>query len=58
MTLHVVSDVEPHRMKERIRTLLLQDGIGHVTIELEHHGESCTEWNCHRSEGGRSISDG
>ena len=34
-TMHVVSDEEPHEVKERIKAELKEHGIVHTTIELE-----------------------
>ena len=40
-TMHVVTNGEPHEIKERVRQELLEHGIGHVTLELEAEGEHC-----------------
>lgn len=45
-TMHVVSDSEPHKLKENIKDELREHGIGHVTIELESSGEPCHDRDC------------
>lgn len=40
-TMHVVTNGEPHEIKERVRQELREHGIGHVTLELEAEGEHC-----------------
>ena len=45
-TLHIVTDSEPHKIKEKIRTELCELGIIHVTIELETGEECCHEKRC------------
>ena len=50
-TLHVVTDGEPHRIKEAIRQELLELGIGHATLELEVPGEPCHAKHCHVEHG-------
>ena len=46
-TMHIVTDSEPHKMKEEIREELRERGIGHVTIEIETRSEHCREEHCH-----------
>ena len=46
-TMHVVTDHQPHKIKDAIRTELREHGIGHVTIELETSTEHCHEKHCH-----------
>ena len=45
-TLHLVTDENPHHMKETIRKILFWQGISHVTLELETEGEHCHENTC------------
>jgi cobalt-zinc-cadmium efflux system protein len=40
-TMHVVTNGEPHEIKERVRQELREHGIGHVTLELEAEDEHC-----------------
>ena len=49
-TMHVVTEADPHRIKEEIREELREHGIGHATLELEVSGEHCHEQHCHRTE--------
>ena len=46
-TMHIVTDSEPHIIKEEIRSELREHGIGHVTIEIEASTEHCHDKNCH-----------
>lgn len=46
-TMHIVTDAEPHTVKELVRQELRQHGIGHATLELEAVGEHCHEAHCH-----------
>ena len=46
-TMHIVTNAEPHEIKEKIREELSEHGIGHVTLELESEGEHCHEESCH-----------
>ena len=46
-TLHVVTSVEPHEVKDKIRAELREHGIVHATLELEEEGEHCHEAHCH-----------
>ncbi len=45
-TMHIVTDLEAHGIKERIREELEGRGIGHVTLELENSEEYCHEKEC------------
>jgi cobalt-zinc-cadmium efflux system protein len=45
-TMHIVTDREPHAVKERVRAELRAHGIGHATLELETPGEHCHEKTC------------
>ncbi len=45
-TMHIVTDSEPHTVKERIREELREHGIGHVTIEIETDQELCHDKQC------------
>ena len=46
-TLHVVTDSDPHKIKDAIREKLRNRGIGHVTIETETSSDHCHETHCH-----------
>ena len=46
-TMHVVTDVEAHHVKNAVREELREHGIGHVTIEIEASSEHCHEKTCH-----------
>lgn len=45
-TMHVVTDVEAHHIKDAVREELREHGIGHVTIEIEASSEHCHEREC------------
>ena len=45
-TMHIVTDADSHEIKETIRSLLRQNGITHVTLELETREEHCHEKGC------------
>ncbi len=45
-TMHVVTDLEAHEIKEKIREELTEHHIGHVTIEIESSEEHCHEKEC------------
>lgn len=45
-TMHIVTDRDPHEIKEKVRRELREHGIGHVTLELEAAGEHCHEEIC------------
>ncbi|MBR5022870.1 MAG: cation transporter [Oscillospiraceae bacterium] len=46
-TMHIVTNADPHTVKEVIREGLREHGIGHTTLELEGEGEHCHEKDCH-----------
>ena len=46
-TMHIVTNSEPHQIKEAIREELREHGIGHITLELETENEHCHEERCH-----------
>lgn len=46
-TMHIVTNADPHRIKDAVREELGEHGIGHVTLELESEGEHCHEQCCH-----------
>lgn len=46
-TMHVVTNEDPHEIKEKIREELHEHGICHATLELEAEGERCHEEHCH-----------
>jgi len=46
-TMHIVTNAEPHEIKEKIREELREHGISHVTLELENDGEHCHDEFCH-----------
>ena len=45
-TMHVVTNVDGHEIKEKIRAELMEHGISHATLELETEGEHCHEPHC------------
>lgn len=45
-TMHIVTNADPHRIKEAIREELEEHGIGHATLELENESEPCHEKAC------------
>lgn len=45
-TMHVVTNDEPRKVKEKIRHKLQERGITHITLELESEGEECHAENC------------
>ena len=45
-TMHVVTDEDPHLMKERIREELHEHDITHATLELERPDEHCHDRDC------------
>ncbi len=45
-TLHIVTDDEPHKVKEAVREELREHGIGHVTVEVETVAEECHHRHC------------
>lgn len=46
-TMHVVTDEDAHKIKEKIKEELKEHNIGHVTLELETPREHCHEKHCH-----------
>ncbi len=48
-TMHIVTDGEPHTIKEAVREELRDYGIEHVTIETETREEPCREKVCNIS---------
>ena len=46
-TMHIVTNADPHRIKEAVRAELQEHGIGHTTLELESEGECCHDETCH-----------
>lgn len=46
-TMHIVTNAEPHEIKEAVREGLSEHGICHATLELEAEGEHCHEECCH-----------
>ncbi len=45
-TMHLVTNGNPHEIKDHVRAELREHGIGHVTLELEAEGEHCHEEHC------------
>jgi len=45
-TMHIVTNSDPHKIKEEIREELREHGISHATLELETENEHCHEKNC------------
>ncbi len=46
-TMHIVTNGEPHKIKDKVREELKEHGIIHATLELEAEGEHCHEEHCH-----------
>ncbi|MBE6748013.1 MAG: cation transporter [Ruminococcaceae bacterium] len=46
-TMHIVTNSDSHKIKEKIREELQEHGIAHVTLELESKDEHCHEKDCH-----------
>lgn len=46
-TMHVVTDANPHTIKEKLRKELDEHGITHSTLELESTDEHCHHKHCH-----------
>ena len=46
-TMHIVTDSNPHTIKELVRNELLQFKITHSTLELEAIDEHCHDIHCH-----------
>jgi len=51
-TMHIVTDSEPHEIKERVRKELNTHGITHSTLELETSTEHCHHKHCHIEHSG------
>lgn len=45
-TMHIVTNSDAHKIKEKIREELREHGISHVTLELETENEHCHEKKC------------
>ena len=45
-TMHIVTNEDGHKIKEKVRDELSEHGISHATLELETVGEHCHENNC------------
>ena len=45
-TMHVVTNADPHLIKEKLRQALREHGITHTTLELETEDENCHEKHC------------
>lgn len=50
-TMHIVTDRDPHAIKEKVREELAEHGITHSTLELETVGEHCHHKHCHVEQG-------
>ena len=46
-TMHIVTDGDPHQVKEMVREELSEHGICHATLETELPGETCHDTDCH-----------
>ncbi len=46
-TMHIVTDADPHEIKESVRKELAEHGIVHSTLELESPTEHCHDMHCH-----------
>lgn len=53
-TMHIVTNADPHQIKEKVREELSEYGIGHATLELEAENEHCHEKDCHVEYGQHS----
>ncbi len=45
-TMHIVTNLDSHKIKETIREELREHGINHVTLELESENEHCNDEKC------------
>lgn len=45
-TMHIVTNEDSHKIKEKVREELSEHGISHATLELESVGEHCHENDC------------
>lgn len=46
-TMHIVTDSNHYKIKEKVREELREHGICHATLELEDKNEHCHERHCH-----------
>ncbi len=46
-TMHIVTDGDSHKIKDKVREELREHGIVHATLELEGENEHCHEEDCH-----------
>lgn len=46
-TMHIVTNDDPHLIKEKVRRELYEHNITHITVELEAENEHCHERNCY-----------
>ncbi len=46
-TMHIVTDEDPHQIKEMVREELSEHGICHATLETERSDETCHDTDCH-----------
>ena len=46
-TMHIVTNADSHKIKDKVRKKLKEHGINHATLELESEGELCHEPHCH-----------
>lgn len=46
-TMHIVTNSDSHKIKEKVREELSEHGICHATLELEKIGEHCEAKHCH-----------
>ncbi|MBE6960100.1 MAG: cation transporter [Ruminococcaceae bacterium] len=53
-TMHIVTDADPHAIKDQVRQELRHHGIVHATLELESTGEHCHERECYVHTDGAS----
>ncbi len=51
-TMHVVTNGDPHNIKEKVRKELDEHGITHSTLELESTDEHCHHKHCHIEHSG------
>lgn len=45
-TMHIVTNADSHKIKDKIREKLKEHDIGHATLELESETELCREMHC------------
>lgn len=46
-TMHVVTNSNSKKLKQKIKDELIEHGIAHTTIELESNDENCNDNSCH-----------